>query len=275
VGIRSLAHDGLQQAIEFRAGGGRRHAAPEESNDVHGVAGAAQREGIERERVVHLGIELGSGLDEGFEIRREHADHGEVRVIQVEDASQDVGVRAELPRPVAMTENERDAAAGLLFPGQEVAAKLHAHAERIEEIVVDAEAAQHLGRAVLEEDAGAVAKRRHALERTAVLAHLARCGVVHARVLGSGGGGFGDGGQAIGFGVGQRVQQDGFDDAEDGGVRAHAQGQREHGDRREGGVARQRAQPETDVLAKRFERRKRVHLHYSLMQQGRVANRGL
>jgi hypothetical protein len=184
-----------------------------------------------------------------------------------------VGVRAELPRPEAMTENERDAAAGLLFPRQEVAAKLHAHAEGMEETVVDAEAAQPLELAIFDEGTGAVAKCRHALERTGVRAKLAKCGVVHALVLRVCGGGFGDGGQTVGHGVGQRVQQDGFDHAEDGGVRAHAQGQREHGDRREGGGARQRAQSETDVLAKSFERRKRVHLHYSLMQQGCVANR--
>jgi hypothetical protein len=59
--------------------------------------------------------------------------------------------------------------------------------------------------------------------------------------------------QAGGFGVGQRVQQDGFHHAEDGGVRAHAQGQREHGDGREAGAARQRAQSEADVLAERLE----------------------
>ncbi len=53
---------------------------------------------------------------------------------------------------------------------------------------------------------------------------------------------------AFGVGIGQRTQQGGVDDAEDRGVGADAEGQRQHRNSGEGWVLCQRASAEADVL---------------------------
>src|SRR5690242_11819660 len=59
--------------------------------------------------------------------------------------------------------------------------------------------------------------------------------------------------QTIGIGVGQRAQQHGIHDAENGGVCADAEGEREHGDGGEGGTAAELAEGVAHVLPVRLE----------------------
>jgi len=54
--------------------------------------------------------------------------------------------------------------------------------------------------------------------------------------------------QAIGIGEGERAQEDGVDDAEDGGVGTDAQRQRQHRHRGEAGTLDQRPQPIAQIL---------------------------
>ena len=57
-----------------------------------------------------------------------------------------------------------------------------------------------------------------------------------------------DGHQARGVGIGQAAQRDGVHHGEDGGVAADAEGQRQDGDRGEGGIAREESQGVADIL---------------------------
>src|ERR1700723_571653 len=61
---------------------------------------------------------------------------------------------------------------------------------------------------------------------------------------------FGEGNEPSRFAIRERVQQHGFDDAEDGGIGTDAEGEGEDGDEREGGGFRQRAKSVFQVLGK-------------------------
>ncbi len=56
-----------------------------------------------------------------------------------------------------------------------------------------------------------------------------------------------DAGEARGLGIGERAEQGGIHDAEDGGVRADAKGQREDDDRGRGGAAAQHSQGVAEI----------------------------
>jgi hypothetical protein len=55
------------------------------------------------------------------------------------------------------------------------------------------------------------------------------------------------------MGIGKRLEQDGVHDAEDGCVRADAEGKRDNSDRGEAGRSAQHAQAVADILGQCFE----------------------
>ena len=96
-------------------------------------------------------------------------------------------------------------------------------------------------------------------ERLAAGGNLAHHRVGHHRIVRIVCRRFADDDQAVRVRVGQRVQQHGLHYAEDGRIRAYAQGQREHGNGGEPGTAAERAQAEADVLPKRFHQGNPYH----------------
>jgi hypothetical protein len=63
------------------------------------------------------------------------------------------------------------------------------------------------------------------------------------------------GDQVFGRDVGQRAEQDGIDDGEDGGVSANAESESQDGDGGEAGIFAERAEGETKILSSDLEKR--------------------
>ena len=83
--------------------------------------------------------------------------------------------------------------------------------------------------------------------------------------------GFPDAHQLMGLGERQRTQQDGIHDAEDSGIRADSQRQREYRDDAECRAATQQARSVAQILRELFGRVPTGHFVYDLLHRGDIA----
>src|SRR5580704_191875 len=93
-----------------------------------------------------------------------HADDRERSIAQTDDPAYDISVSAETPHPKAMRQDDFVAPIWAVLLGKEGAADLHADAKSIEEIVIDAQAADQFGFAPIDDNARSVAIEGHARE---------------------------------------------------------------------------------------------------------------
>ena len=173
--------------------------------------------------------------------RRKYAHDGVTLLVQRDRPAQHVRVAAKSALPEAVSENGRPGAVRrVLFPG-EVAShgrpdaeqwkKIRRHCAGHDSFRRSGPCESHVAATV-----GGDARRRLALgfdfnERGAANEGAGAARPVCAQLH-----------QLAGFGIGQRPEQDGIDHAEDGGVRADAQREREHGDRGEAGILQQQTE---------------------------------
>jgi len=198
--------------------------------------------GAERQRAPEL-----HGVDE-FERRREHADDGVGDIVELHDRAQRVVVAGELGLPGGVAEDGDGRGAGFEIRGVEEPAAPRAHAEHGKETAGDGGGGDaHGAVAALERDraiavGGQGTKRfwRGLLPRNEldVGHHVAATRDGCGALLGQ----FAREHEVAGFRVGQRLEQDGVDDAKDGGVGADAEGEEQDDERRESGVGAERAQ---------------------------------
>ena len=179
------------------------------------------------------------------------ADDGPGAAIELHGASDDGGVGAEAPLPQTVAEDDDGVALRhfVLFRA-EGSAEGRAHSQQVEVGLGDELRGDALGLIDAGERHGAGIECGHGFEGAALGAPIEVIGIGCAAALD-----FGalhvapEFHQARRFGIGQRAQNDGIDHAEDGGVGADAEGQRERGDDGEAGTLAQGARGVAQILA--------------------------
>ena len=194
------------------------------------------------------------------ERRRGHADDGQDTAPQRDRPAEDVGPSAEAPLPVLVADDRvRGGAIRRLLARVEGLADRRRHAERREvrrrnQADGDLFGLAASGHPRLDLLKGA-ARRHHRRERRVLVLHLAELGVGHQRaltVLRAGGdtprSGIGQQHELVRVADGERAHQQPVQQAEDRGVGADAEREREDGDGREPWTGREDADGVTKVL---------------------------
>ena len=180
---------------------------------------------------------------------RQHAGHLVRLAVHADVAPHDRPVGAEVGRPHAVGEDRELVGAGLGVGVRETTADERLAAQGGEERRRDRQPAQLLGLPVRGQVHGAEGEERRVLDRGRLALAIeivrnrdARLRQPHQRIA------VPDEDETIGGGVRQRPQQNLIQQAENGGVGADAQRQRQHGDEGEDGLLAQRPQRVPDVL---------------------------
>src|SRR5277367_1960973 len=95
-----------------------------------------------------VGRAAGIGERKRLEVGWQYANDLERNLVEHNRFADDVFVGAELANPVGMTQNDDVPTGGMVFVGREIAAEAGRDAERVEEILRDAQAEDHARRAV-------------------------------------------------------------------------------------------------------------------------------
>ena len=192
---------------------------------------------IERQRRPHFHVGAGRELEH----RRHHADHGERHRIELDRLADDFSIRAKHARPEAVAQHHDAVVADGGFFGHERAAEDGVGFEHGEQVRRRAQAGHVLriaGALVAEVDVPVRRERFEALR----LALPVFVGRHRHRPLVAVGIDLPQHRDLLGILVRQRVEDDGLDDAEDGGVGADAEREREHGDQHKGRLPAQGAE---------------------------------
>ena len=199
-----------------------------------------------------------SERDDAFEIGGSDADDGVRRGVQGDGLTDDVRVRAKTARPESVAEDgERVAADFLAFVGIEEAAAIGLYAKNVEEIRAD-----HGGLELLRLGLASPIERKG--EGDGGQAGKDRVLIAIVLVVGKGGGrkleidvgvdGLGVASENFrepsGFLDRKRVEEDGVDDGEDGGVGADAESERKNGDKGEARAFLEHTEAAAQVLTK-------------------------
>ena len=180
---------------------------------------------------------------------RQHADDGVRPVVHLEHLPDDVPVAAELALPVRVADDQHRRRARLVVVGHERAAEDRLDAEDAEEVRRDHAGVDAIGLAALQQVEIHLVEFDQRLE----LGRLVAVGEVFLdRHAGVGAADerrrLADQHQPIAVGVGQRLQEHAVDDAEDRGVRADPEPERQDREQREAAVLEQRAHAEAQVV---------------------------
>ena len=200
------------------------------------------------EHVVPLleeGVDVGLAFE--LELGGNDSRHGEAAPVERERAPDYGGARTEAPAPQAATDEDHGCRTEPVVCGVEVTARHGVDSEDAEEVGRDHLAAEVLGLPSSGHVGVLPAERGQALEAAAVLLPVdeVRIGDRHAREVRRR---LAEPHQAVGIAVGQRLEENAVDDAEDGGVGADPERQRDHRDGREARVPGQHAQAVPNVL---------------------------
>ncbi len=162
--------------------------------------------------------------------RREHADHGVRFVVHAEHFADHGGIAAEAAQPVFVAEEKDGRGARFFVVGGKISADQRLGAEDVEIIPGD-NAGFHLLRfGAAEEDELHVVVLNDGVEAAipSAVVHQFRDGNAAPHDPGAGGG-LAKHQQALAVLVGERLEEDGVDDAEDGGVGADAEAEHDDG----------------------------------------------
>ncbi len=236
--MRDIRADG----VHLRAGLLQAHAGLELAHRAEPVEVAGHVGGLERQRLPDLGegaVEHGAaGHDAGHLIGF---------VIEADGLADDGWVPAELALPEGMTQHYDFVFAELVFVGAEGAAERGANAQNVEVVGRDAHATQQGWLAGAGQGRGPAALGRHVFENLVLLdpVQIVEGGDAVGAAVGPL---LQHAHDALGIGVGERVEQDRVDEAEDGRIGADAEGEGEKGDKSEAGALEQSAGGVTQVL---------------------------
>ena len=204
--------------------------------------------GIDRERYVRVRLH-----ESKPQPRRRDPDHREVAVAELEPSSQDARVAAESPLPERVAQHGDGRTVWPGFRLGERAADGWRHAEGLEQAGGRLRDGDLLGALAPEQVGGNHLDQCQRLERLRARAPLEevqrmhRDGRLRIRRL------FPERDEATGIRIRQRTQQHRVDEAEDRGVCADAERQREHGDHREARALAKRAQGVSCVLERALD----------------------
>ena len=227
--------------VELGVGLGEGYAGLEASGGEEEVAlvGAV---GVDLEGQPDVGFGVG---DEGL---AEDSDDGVWLVAEREGAADDVGIASEFALPEAVADDDDFAAVGRVFLRGEGAAQHDGRAKEAEVGFADVDAVDLLGMVAGEVEAGAAeVVGGDVLKDAGLLPPVVELG-------GRSGGSFALGrceqelDDAVGVGIGERLEQDGVDDGEDGGVGSDAKGQGCDGCDGEAGIFEEAAQGVLEVM---------------------------
>ena len=213
----------------------------------------------------------GVGKPEG---RRHHADDRVARPVDADGAADHLRVGAEAPPPERVAEDRDRGPAAEVLAGQERAAEQRPHPEHREETVGGLEAEHGLRALGAHEGHEPVTVGGDLREDARSRAPVAEVGKRNPVRFSAGAEArFVELHEAVGLLVGQRPQHDRVDQAEDGGGRADAQGQRGHDRRGEPRPPRQQPQREARVLHETVPEERASGLVEALARGGDVAER--
>ncbi len=186
------------------------------------------------------------------EARRHDADDLEGVAVDEDRSADDRGIGGVAPVPESVTKDDEPGTVGEVLLGRERAADHRRDAERRERVGADARARDALGFLAAGQVHLSFAPGRDLLQRPAApaIVHdlaLGHPGLVERRPLAP------DHHRAIGLGPRQRPEEHGVEHAEDGGVGADPERERQDGNGREAWTAEERARPEPEVLPECFE----------------------
>ena len=183
---------------------------------------------------------------EDLEARGQNADDGVGARVEIDGLAEDFRGATEAPLPKAVTEKNDGCAAGAILFGEERAADLGVDAEHGEKAGGGHLDVQAFGFAGAGESDSAGTDGLHAFERGGLVAPVAEVfvgGADHGeRAF------FGDQNEAGWVAKRKRAEEHAVYDAEDGGVRADAESERENGDRREARALCEEPEGEANVL---------------------------
>jgi hypothetical protein len=186
--------------------------------------------------------------------RRHDAEDGVRLAIEPEGSADHVAAAAELFLPETVGEHDDVARACCVFAGAEHPAEHRWRAEGSKIATGDPCSGDADGITVAGEIVAGAALRIHAVEEVGGVLRpieiVGRCDG-ERRILGKAR--FPDGNQSLGFGIGNRAEQDGIDDGENRRARADAEREGEHDNGAKTGRPAQRARRVAEILEKLFE----------------------
>jgi hypothetical protein len=192
--------------------------------------------GFEGERDIHLALDAigGAGC--------ENADDGILLAVESKLLADDVFVAAEAVLPEAIGEDGYVLLAKLAFLGEKIAAEQHRLAEDVEKLRGAGGTLDLFGLSAAVQGERRAGPGGDGLEGGVLALPVEEIAGGDAVVVPGDVGPDHD--DAVGFVIGERGEEGGVDDAEDGGVGAYAEGQGEYGDRGEAGVFEEEAEAE-------------------------------
>ena len=235
------------------------HARFQARNPQQAVASTLLRVGrtsIRRRRVfrvrkVHLNR---IGLDRELESFRHHPDHGVGAAVQHQDAADRVFGAIEMALPKTVAQNNFESArssTGLLIRVSKTAAPHWPDAKHVEKFAAYRESRDALRFLFVDECQSAISILRHSRETAVLFAEIEEVRVTHRLQLGRRRRAVkidsADGNELVRRRKRERFQEDRVDHAEDRGVRADPERERENGDDGEAGVLDQLAQSVANV----------------------------
>jgi hypothetical protein len=248
--LRLLARDRLPDGGRLAAGRVDGDARPEPRDRAPVLPPVHAHRVAEVHAQVHREVEV-DGADRADEVARQHADHAAGDPVEPHVGADDAGVAPvpPLPRPVREEHVGRRVAVGVV--GAQGAPVRGRHTQGAEQLGLRPRHLDHARRAAGVEHR--LARQRleggEALERATALADVADGADAERPAVAARGGEVAiEAYDAVGVGVGQRIEQHRLDDAEHRGVGADAQREGGNGEQREERRAPQGAQPVTQVL---------------------------
>ena len=256
VGHGGAAVEGVDLAgnvVGFILGEGGCAAVAEASDDMQ-EGGALRIPGADGDGFIDVGIGRDAGVvrKEEAEVCGEDADDGGFVPAKADELADDGGVGAEAADPDRVGEDDDVGGVGEIVFGAEEAAEGGTGRDEGQEVGGGVGDFDLLGIAFAGEGTVGDPDAGDLIELFCALAEVVELETGEGGTVGVAEAGVEDG-EAIGAGVGHRAEENGVDEAEDGGVGADADGQREDGESGKGGAATQLAEGVAEILGEGFE----------------------
>ena len=250
--IESLSRHRLRDPMDVFAGLRDRDAGLQPAGRVEAVRPMVRARRIDLQRQPHHGGTRVREVRRQREVRGHDPDHLERRAVDLNRAADDGGIAGVAALPEAVADHREVGTAGHVLLRGEAASAKGRDAERREHVRADVADRHALGLAVARQVRLAIAPGGHFGQRRRPAAVVEDFSLGDPRLV-ERGPAAPDHDGAIRVAPRQRSQQDGVDDAEDRGVRADAERERQHGDGGERGIPRKRADAEPEILCERVE----------------------
>src|SRR5580704_17666370 len=180
---------------------------------------------------------------QGLKTLREHSDNLKRYLVEQQRLADGAGVAGKMAHPERMAQQQHVPAVRTIVLLRESAAEPRLDAERGEKVVRDSHTVDDFRNVATREGRRPPAPiQSHGFEGAVARSPVFPCSERYVGRLARVRIAFGEGNEPSRFAIRERIQQHGFDDAEDGGIGTDAEGEGEDGDEREGGGFRQRAE---------------------------------